>query len=94
MGTGGRFLGLVRRRGASLGGASTKDLHVAFTVLSEGIDFSKGTSGLPGQPPPRPQPPPRGDGAKGREEASGELRDGGYWGRVACSDLEVERQTE
>lgn len=83
IGPGGRLLGLVRRRNTSLGEFSTNELHVAFTVLSEGIDMHGSVS-------------PRVSGiipsVAGVNNVSGEGQKED-WGRVAYSDLEVERQS-
>lgn len=80
VGPGERLLGLGRWRTSSPSTSSTKDLHVAFTVLSEGVGVSPG---------------PPGFGAEGGTEkggGDGEVR-GRDWGRVATTEVEVERQS-
>lgn len=81
----GRLLGLVRRRvpTPSSGGFSTKDVHVAFTVLSEGPDVGAGAAASGGGVW-------RGGGVGG--EGGGDGGSGG-WGGIAFAELEVERQS-
>lgn len=99
----GRLLGLVRRRpvAGSSGAAlfSVTDVHVAFTVLSEGLEDAAavpgaaGGSGIAGL-----GSPPLGGGSFGGVGAGG-LDGGGAlgvgrgvgWGRVPFAQLETER---
>lgn len=76
VGAGRRLFGLVRRTRPAIAGFSTKDLHVPFTVLSEGPGFSSGLEGF--SPPPPPIHEKGGEGV-------------GEWGVVESADLEVER---
>ena len=81
----------MRRRPAAQasGGFSTKDLHVAFTVISKGnisaapAALSSGGGGVLGAATAA-------TAADGWREGRGEFG----WGAVPFTDLEVERQTK
>lgn len=85
----GRLLGLVRRRPAAGSSASagfaTSDVHVAFTVLSEGPDATatavSAGAGTEAQVP----------GGVGDVVVGG---GGSGWGRVPFAELEAERQSK
>lgn len=95
----GRLLGLVRRRSAAGSSASpgfsTTDVHVAFTVLSEGSGVMMAAAGGPGAA----QSLTNGCGDDDVCASSGAGifyegwgGSGSGWGRVAFAELETERQ--
>lgn len=85
VGPGGRLFGFAKRsRPLDGDGVSTTELHVAFTVLSDGLGVSSWLHGRPA-----------GEGDGDAERGVGLTGDGSGaeegWGMVATADLEVER---
>lgn len=80
-------MGLMRRRSAApeSGGVSTKDVHVAFTVLSDGLDSTARQIGNPASGIVGP--------GVGVAEDGGSSGRGRGWSGVAFAELEVDRQS-